>query len=185
MSLNKTLIGVFIMVVINISFIMADDLLGDIDIFSDEVQRRPVTMGCNPCSAQHGAMLKEKVIVWKWGNKYSCWCGWMFQGLEIPDLDPTKYTLEIVYSGTYAGNPSPQVKFLDRSGNATQIKDFKNFVKGSNSGGNQIVSIPLAAFQMEYSIDKKQIAKIQFDAGWDSSNGDIVIKSVKIKRMKR
>lgn len=178
----------FVMWLVLFSLISLPGILGaqdEISIFSsaDSIMQKPVTLGCQPCSANHGARLQGDKIVWRWKGKYSCWCGWTLKGGVISKVDNLSgYSLEIMYKGAYSGSPSPQVKFMDSDGNATQLKDFSKYRREADSNGFIRVLIPIRDFAMDFSINEKAIDKIQFDAGWDSPNGKIVIKSIVLKK---
>jgi len=158
-------------------------MLDEFSIFDHANNRRPINLACSNCpkDTEHGAKLDKDVISWNWDKKFSCWCGWMFQGLGRSDFSgdiEENYALEIIYKGKYEGNPSPQVKFLDKTGYNTKIRDFSDY--SSDKEDNTVVCIPIKDFGMKYTVDATQIEKLQFDAGWDSTNGRITIKSVKL-----
>jgi len=159
------------------------DLGDEIVIFNSKEQRKPILLGCQPCSARHGAMVKNNIISWTWEGKIDCWCGWKMEGLPVTNFDENllkNYSLVIVYSGSHVGNPSPQVKFMDATGNATGLKDFSKYEKAESD--KKVVQIPLSDFAMDISVDTKNIHNIQFDAGWSSSSGTIEISSITLKR---
>nr|VFJ57626.1 MAG: hypothetical protein BECKDK2373B_GA0170837_106730 [Candidatus Kentron sp. DK] len=157
-----------------------------IPIFGANTLRRPITLGCKPCSTTHGTRYQDasKSIRWQWEGKYQCWCGWMFEGLGISNFsgDIQNYALEIAFSGTYTGDPSPQIKFLDADGNATGLKDFSHYIVSTDASGVKTTRIPIKDFSMEYSIDATNVQKLQFDAGLNSDTGNIEITSVRLVR---
>lgn len=151
----------------------------DTILFDKDNKRTPVNLACSSSGATHGARYTKEGIIWQWQNKMSIWCGWMMEDVQknYSENGEGGKTLEIVYSGTYIGNPSPQVKFLDADGNNTQLINFSDYEQGD---GVKTVKIPIKAFNMGNTIDSKSVKAIQFEAGWDSPKGEIVIKSIKI-----
>ncbi len=142
-------------------------------------------LGCAPCSAPFGVKYDsaENAIIWKWQNKAKCWCGWMLEGLPVRNFHASlieNFGLEIRYQGTYNGSPSPQIKFLDSQNQETQLINFSNY-ELKNNKGEFTVLIPLRSFAIPFNIDGANVNKLQFDAGWNSYEGDIKIYSIRLK----
>lgn len=185
MKWEKFFIWIIILSLASVPGVLLAQQPNEIPIFSkaSDTMPKPIILGCQPCSARHGAMIREGNIIWRWEGKRGCWCGWTIQGLTIPqNIDSlNSYSLEIIYKGTYSGNPSPQVKFIDSDGSFTQLKDFSKYSKSGSDGFIRVL-IPIKDFAMDFSINEKAIDKIQFDAGWNSSHGTIYIRSIILRR---
>ena len=155
-------------------------------IFDSAHPNIPVTLGCSHGIPSHGVRITDQGLAWRWRNKGNAWCGWMFEPLPIVDFHSqiiNNYSLEIVYSGNYTGTQSPQVKFLDRKGQATGLVDF-SATERIDRKMDRVVRIPLSTFNMDLTIDPQQVTKIQFDAAWNSPEGDIIIKSICFRKNK-
>ncbi len=173
-----------------------------ISIFSPRQIKTPFPIQCSSDSARQQIRLDGKEIHWIWHDKTAAFCGWMLDELPVNRFDTAfveSHALVVEYTGTYTGNPSPQVKFIDYADESTRLVESGHFLEPLVENLNRVV-IPLMEFGFDFvsnriepgtlhtadgesSFDANRIRGIQFDAGWDSPEGDIRIKSIYFQKI--
>ena len=168
-----------------------------IPIFSPRQMISPLPIQCSSDSARQQIGLDGKEIHWVWHDKTAAFCGWMLDKLPVSRFDASfveSYALVLEYTGTYTGHPSPQIKFIDYADESTRLVESGHFLAPPTGDVNRVV-IPLKVFVFESlsnatrsgavhtadsedAFDADRIRGIQFDAGWDSPEGDIRIKTI-------
>lgn len=158
-------------------------------IFGPERTVRIPYSKCSSDSARHGVRVKKgsngrEYIHWQWDNKRSSWCGWGIQDIPNKDLAPyvKDFSLEVRLRGSWSDR-DPEIKFMDKDNKSTKLVRITPFLHGDPSSENgTLVKIPLTAFDMDWSIDIKNVHTLQFDAAYESANGEIKIDSIAISR---
>ncbi len=156
-------------------------------IFGPERSVTISNIACEKDEAKHGVRIIQEnganVIHWRWANKRTSWCGWELQ--DIPFEDFTQYEerdfkLVIKLKGSWTDN-APQIKFLDKGNKSTKLLRISSYIKGDlYSKEGALVIIPLKRFDLSWSIDIQNVKGIQFDAAYESTNGDIKIYEIKV-----
>lgn len=144
---------------------------------------------CNSDLARHGVRVNKATggsehIHWRWDNKRASWCGWGIQDIQNKDFThyAKEFSLEVKLKGSWSDR-APEIKFMDTNNKSTKLVPIESFINGNPaSEKGAIVKIPLAVFDMDWSIDIKNVHTLQFDAAYESANGDIKIESIAITK---